>query len=104
MIDDAGLPISSEVPNDAASQVITVDRSWTIIDSSPGFDEICGARAIGSTAANRSLLDFAASDERPILDEFLIAAAEGAVGLGIVIAAFRHTSGVRVTAWKELKG
>jgi NADH-quinone oxidoreductase subunit K len=35
---------------------------------------------------------------------FMIAAAEAAVGLGIVIAAFRHTTGVRVTSWKELKG
>lgn len=39
-----------------------------------------------------------------VLFVFIIAAAEAAVGLGIVIAAFRHTSGVRVTAWKELKG
>src|SRR3989338_11711510 len=39
-----------------------------------------------------------------VLFVFIIAAAEAAVGLGIVIAAFRHTVGVRVTSWKELKG
>lgn len=39
-----------------------------------------------------------------VLFVFIIAAAEAAVGLGIVIAAFRHTSSVRVSAWKELKG
>lgn len=39
-----------------------------------------------------------------VLFVFIIAAAEAAVGLGILIAAFRHQPSVKVTSWKELKG
>lgn len=61
------------------------------------------------SAANLALVAFSRygsnlDGQVAVLFVFIIAAAEAAVGLGIVIAAFRHTSGVRVTAWKELKG
>lgn len=39
-----------------------------------------------------------------VLFVFVIAACEVAVGLGIVIAAFRHRATVTVTEWKGLKG
>lgn len=61
------------------------------------------------SAANLALVAFSRfgsnlDGQVAVLFVFIIAAAEAAVGLGIVISAFRHTSGVRVTAWKELKG
>lgn len=39
-----------------------------------------------------------------VLFVFVVAACEAAVGLGIVIAAFRHMASVTVTDWKGLKG
>lgn len=61
------------------------------------------------SAANLALVAFSRygsnlDGQVAVLFVFIIAAAEAAVGLGIVIAAFRHSSGVRVTSWKELKG
>lgn len=61
------------------------------------------------SAANLALVAFSRygsnlDGQVAVLFVFIIAAAEAAVGLGIVIAAFRHTSSVRVTSWKELKG
>lgn len=39
-----------------------------------------------------------------VLFSFVIAACEVAVGLGIVIAAFRHQPSVQVDRWRQLKG
>lgn len=39
-----------------------------------------------------------------VLFVFVVAACEAAVGLGIIIAAFRHLQTVTVTEWKGLKG
>lgn len=39
-----------------------------------------------------------------VLFVFVVAACEAAVGLGIVIAAFRHHESISVTDWKGLRG
>ncbi|MBI4238040.1 MAG: NADH-quinone oxidoreductase subunit NuoK [Deltaproteobacteria bacterium] len=39
-----------------------------------------------------------------VLFSFVIAACEVAVGLGIVVAAFRHRPTVEVTEWRQLQG
>lgn len=39
-----------------------------------------------------------------VLFVFVVAACEVAVGLGIVIAAYRHLGSIQITEWKSLKG
>lgn len=61
------------------------------------------------SAANLALVAFSRygnnlDGQVVVLFVFIIAAAEAAVGLGLIISAFRHQPSIKVTSWKELKG